>query len=389
MTWNDLKLGFMRLIQSVHKRKGFRNEFRKNSFLSNNGICLSQGISKMCSEIQRGLQGSVIFMLGSVPVHGLRTAYLSGKPAGHRSLPVRPEQKALPYGNKWTAFAKHHSICERKQGLEDLRRFCKHSYSYCKTFICGRRNWSRAFKYRICSGFHNYRLVSGTFPLGEIPHNKGCGENAYSAGSAWLNTIIHRYNRGESPRCEYSRPYTCRTGIILYYGSCLSRFLKALFNNRKFCLLCDSNQEGISVQKTIFTSSRQISRTEMRSDNYAYRLLSSEILSFTFEANQILRQGKRLVSYIFNKQFLLDTSAYSRSLWLQMANRAVLQMDQTASEDKVILWYFRKRGENSNLDCCIRVCPGGNNEKETQPATQPLHNSTDFKFNAFRESPCV
>jgi len=34
-----------------------------------------------------------------------------------------------------------------------------------------------------------------------------------------------------------------------------------------------------------------------------------------------------------------------------MADRALFSVDQTAFTDKIILWDFRKRSENPDLDC--------------------------------------
>jgi hypothetical protein len=55
-------------------------------------------------------------------------------------------------------------------------------------------------------------------------------------------------------------------------------------------------------------------------------------------------------------------------------------MDQNASEDKILLRHLRKCGEDPNLDCHIRLCAGGNHQKETENRAQSLHNFTDFKY---------
>jgi hypothetical protein len=69
-----------------------------------------------------------------------------------------------------------------------------------------------------------------------------------------------------------------------------------------------------------------------------------------------------------------------------MASRTVFQMDQTASANQEVLWYFRKRSEDSNLDCRFNLCAGRNREKETRCQVQSLLNIADRKHHAFREN---
>jgi hypothetical protein len=67
-----------------------------------------------------------------------------------------------------------------------------------------------------------------------------------------------------------------------------------------------------------------------------------------------------------------------------VASRTILQVDQAASSNKVLLWYKRERCENPNLDRRIRVCAGGHRKKEDEAGrSEPLHNFTDFERHAF------
>ena len=43
---------------------------------------------------------------------------------------------------------------------------------------------------------------------------------------------------------------------------------------------------------------------------------------------------------------------------MPVASRIIFSVDQTASSNKGVLWYIRKCGEDSNLDCNIGVCFG-------------------------------
>lgn len=64
-------------------------------------------------------------------------------------------------------------------------------------------------------------------------------------------------------------------------------------------------------------------------------------------------------------------------------------MDQTASQDQDILWYKRKRGENSNLDRRLRLCPREHREKNTETGPESLHNSTGSERHPFEEMPIL
>ncbi len=60
-------------------------------------------------------------------------------------------------------------------------------------------------------------------------------------------------------------------------------------------------------------------------------------------------------------------------------------MDKAAFENQKVLWHIRKRCQNSNMDCHLSLCLGGDNEKTAKNKSVPLQYITDFKYSAFRE----
>jgi len=70
-----------------------------------------------------------------------------------------------------------------------------------------------------------------------------------------------------------------------------------------------------------------------------------------------------------------------------MANRIVLQMDQTTPADQSLLWDLRECGEDTNLDRNLGVCARGHRQEAPQTQKKPLHNSTGFEPHPFRENP--
>ena len=62
-------------------------------------------------------------------------------------------------------------------------------------------------------------------------------------------------------------------------------------------------------------------------------------------------------------------------------------MDQAAPPDQEILWKFRERGEDANLDCDLNLRTRCHRQETAEPGEQSLHNSTDSERHPFRENP--
>src|SRR5271165_2358343 len=62
-------------------------------------------------------------------------------------------------------------------------------------------------------------------------------------------------------------------------------------------------------------------------------------------------------------------------------------MDQTAPADQGFLRHQRERGEDSNLDCRVRVCAGGDRAQALGSGSQSVSDPTDSQPHALRENP--
>ena len=60
-------------------------------------------------------------------------------------------------------------------------------------------------------------------------------------------------------------------------------------------------------------------------------------------------------------------------------------MDQTAPEDKILLWQIREHGEDPNMDRHISLRAGCHNEKAVQARAKSLYNFTELEHHPFRE----
>jgi hypothetical protein len=103
-----------------------------------------------------------------------------------------------------------------------------------------------------------------------------------------------------------------------------------------------------------------------------------------------MNAGKTIFSQIMDylplQQFSFASSYHRGTLQVPMADRIVFSMDQTTSAHQILLWDLGKRGEDSNLDSYLCLCPGGDNQKEAEFRDEPLHFFANPYRNGFREN---
>jgi len=63
-----------------------------------------------------------------------------------------------------------------------------------------------------------------------------------------------------------------------------------------------------------------------------------------------------------------------------------IELDQAASQNQGLLWHHRKRSQNSDMDCHLRLCSRRHREKDLESGPESLHNSTGFERDAIREN---
>jgi hypothetical protein len=66
-----------------------------------------------------------------------------------------------------------------------------------------------------------------------------------------------------------------------------------------------------------------------------------------------------------------------------MANRTLLQMDKTTSQNKDILQLQREWSKSSNLDRNLHLSAGRYSKERTKNSQIPLRNSTGFERECF------
>ncbi len=88
---------------------------RKTCFLAGNGSPASAYLSSLCSTLRRQPRYKTLHVPRSVPLYGIRSADLSGKPVRYRSLPQSTEQQALPYGHTLQSCTQHTGRCNENR----------------------------------------------------------------------------------------------------------------------------------------------------------------------------------------------------------------------------------------------------------------------------------
>src|SRR5947208_1624520 len=74
------------------------------------------------------------------------------------------------------------------------------------------------------------------------------------------------------------------------------------------------------------------------------------------------------------------------TLSLSLANRTLLQMDQTTSPHQQLFRHFRQQRQDPRLDCLHRLCVSRNRQEPSETQARPLRSVTDPESHSLREN---
>src|SRR3972149_1231370 len=371
---------------SAKLQKEMTCEFRKNNFCPTHGLSTHLRIPSMCPTIPWSLQDEKLFMLGSVSLHGLRTAYVSRKSKGHRGLSSLSSTEALPHGDSKQSLTQYSGSCQPGKGLADLCRLCPDSYCPCSTSLYQRFLWRRIESNRLCIGLHHDRSLSLAFPLGQVPSSQRRREIAYSPGSPGKYPLPRYYHPWQDPRRQNPRSTDLRTRSLLYHRPWVSGLQSPLCHSSSLGFLCHPSQKQLSVQTSLLSARGQIHRGPIRPNHCLGRILFSQSLSRQTTAHSLFRCRTKQTPHLFNQQLHALGIDHRRTVSVSLANRTLLHMDQAAPSNQSILWNNRECRQDPNLDSNRRLRTGGHCQKTATLEPEPLHNSTDFECDAFRKN---
>ena len=161
----------------------------------------------------------------------------------------------------------------------------------------------------------------------------------------------------------------------------------SLLPSSSFSLLCYSRQKQFCFSTALFLCGRQVYRAPMRPNNCLEKFLRQKRLPGKASAHYLSRYRDWKKVCFFDQQFHLTFYHDIPVIQGKVADRAVFQMDQAEPTYKGLLWDLVELGQNTNLDCHIRLRPCCYPQEEAWPGAKPLHNSTDFNYHSFRENP--
>src|SRR5271157_2189306 len=362
------------------------NEFWKNDIFSDYGVPTDIRIPAVRRKVFRELQNQELLMLGSISEHGIRTTDLQGKPAGYSGVPPCSQTKNLSHGHPRKDLPQYIGPRQSDKRLAHLCRFRSSTHSESQTTLCQRFIWYRIGTNHLRVGFHNDRSLFVSLSMGNVPQTQGSCETAYTSRPERQHSNDSFYYQRESSRSQYPRQTVYRSRCHLHHGSRLFGLRASLQAESIVSILCYTRQEQCQISPAILSEDRQNVWTQIRPDRYAVRLLLQERLSRKAPANCLLRRKAKQESGFLDQQFHASGTNHHRDLPQTLADRVILQMDQTASANQGVLWNIRECGQNTNMDCYLRLRAGCNYQKTIESRTKPLHNFTNCQRDAFREN---
>jgi len=366
--------------------KGLANAHRTDGFLTTNRISPQKTIRQMCSQIPRQPSNKNFFLFRSIPLYGFCSDNISSEPSGHPNLSTCNAAKTLPLWHTRKYFSQYIGKCKRTSKLENLCRLRADFNKQGSRTLCQRRLWNSIGPRGICSGFNNNRFMSFTIPMGKISQTQSCDKAPHPDGLKRLYTDFYLHYGRKSPRCKYPRRSCFRARCDLHNGSRISRFCSPLYLHPKPFNFYYKSQKQFRLQPNLLSPGQQDNRPSMRPDDMAQWFLHFTGLSCCAASNRLFRHRDKSKVHISNEQFHTTCFNNRTALQVPMADRNLLQMDQTISANKNVFGHNPERGKDTNLDCYQRLYFGSNYQEGTENRVEFGRNLANSQHCTFRES---
>lgn len=251
--------------------------------------------------------------------------------------------------------AQYISGCKRTTRLANIRRLRPDSCQYSQTIVRGRGYRCRLEKYGVRTGFNYHRFMPFAFSLGTFSKTQSRSQNAYADRYPWFNTCFYTDHRRKSPRCKHSRYSSNRTWCILSDRPRVYRFFADVWHNLQQCIFRNIDKVESTISTGLFPSIRYFQRSAFRSDNPTDRHSIQQRLPRQIAPYSLLRCRPETAPVFLDEQPHPSSSYHCKAIQKSLEGRNFLQMDQTASSDKSLLWTIGERRQITNLDCdkCI------------------------------------
>ena len=236
------------------------------------------------------------------------------------------------------------------------------------------------------TGFHRGRSVSDSVSMGTASPAQKCRQGAYATGSARQYSGVYPHYRRSDARCAFSRPCPVRGRSLLYHGQGLHRFSASVPYSSTAGILRDTGQKQHGLHPSSILSGGQKPRFTKRSSHSFDRPQKLGALSRTTAANPLRRCRTEQAVSVSDQQFQTVTVDHCPAVQVSLADRTVLQMDQTAPSYQSLLRDHTQRRQDTGVDRYQRLCAGRYPEKGTRPGRQHVRDSAGCGRHAFREN---
>src|SRR5438552_1112278 len=239
----------------------------------------------------------------------------------------------------------------------------------------------------LCGPLRRQQARATVLMLGPIPDHGVCPINL-------PREFARHRSVSAGPRSQALSLWLSWSRQAFYVGRCqrdsrlenLRRFRAPLSIASGPNFLCHSGQRQPEFSPPLFTSGRSPRWHSQRSNHRASRTKEFVALSHGATPSQLSFARNRSATGAFDQQLLDPSAERRRSLSLPLANRTLLQMDQTTSAHQEIFRYFNQQRQDANLDRRRGLCAGSDYQATARSGPQSLHNSTDLESHAVREN---
>jgi len=381
----DLKMFSGRGHTSAFRQKEMADELRSNYILPIDGLCPHARIQAMRKTLQRQLQDKELHLLGSVSLYGLCPADLPGESERYPGMLAGITDQVVSLGHPRQGIKKYLGQRQPGKRLEDLCRLCPDHDSQSKKALYRRFLRRGTGSDGICTGRYHYRSLPFALSLGRVQKTQRSGKAPHATGSQGEHSYCDNRHPWQDPRSEYSRSAHDRVGSHLHHGPGLYRLHQTSCDTSGWGLLCYQGQGQFQVQTPLFSACGQSNRHTVRSGYHDQKFLCPEGLPGKTSSNTFLRQRKQQAHGVPDQQLHSAGDDHSRVVPLPLADRALLQVDQTASPDQGLLWHLRECREVPDMDRYLGVCAGGNCKEISENREQSVYDTPDSERYHFRK----
>src|SRR5271170_428836 len=352
---------------------------RQADFRPVDRVLAADNVSSLCRPLRRGAQDQTLHVPRAVSVPRVCTADVSRKSSRYRSVPARASREAVSHGDSQPRFAQHLGGCERGSGLAYLRGLRSTLDWHGPQALRRRFFWRGSEGNSLRARHYDDRPVPVGVSVGAVSQRQGGGQDAHAARFARQYPSFYPYQRRQNARGQHPRSTCAGAWGFLHRGSRLLGFRAAFSLSRSGQLLCHARQGESEGPASLLPSRGSHYRIDLRSDDRALGILLAQRFPDAAATHPLQRSKDRQATDLLDQQLRAARFDDHRSVSMPLAGRALLQVDQAASSYQTILWDFRKRGEDPDLDRRVGVRVGSHREKAIEHLGEPLRNATDLE----------